>query len=138
MPAWTTPDDVAAALGPGAAPPLTDVWLIACCDAANAAAYRKRREAGYDDPDDAGAPAPTPDVKIGATLWAVSLWRQRQSVDSFTSFEDLSGFTPTGGSWGEIRRMLGIGRAAVDAPPDPDDPTAVMLRRRRARYWWRW
>jgi len=125
---WTTPTMVAAALGPGAAPPADDAYLAACCDAANAAAYRKRAAAGYVDPPEPDAPAPSPDVGFGTTLWAVALWRERASTDGYGSFEDLGSYTPTGGSWGQIKRLLGIGRGRVDAPLSYAD----SLARRRA------
>lgn len=131
--AWTTPADVVLALGPGAAPPADDAWLARAVDAANAWSYRKRAEAGYDDDDATGAPAPSPDVAYGATLYAVALWRERAAVDGYPSFSDLADFTPPGGSMGQIRRLLGIGRAAVDAPPTP-----ATLRVLRRGPWMRW
>ena len=131
--AWTSTDAVIAALGTGAAPPADDPWLAACVDAANAAAFRKREEAGYLDDDTADAAAPSPDIGMGATLWAVALWRERQSTDGFASFEDLATFAPTGGSWATIRRMLAIGRARVDSPIPHDSVTVAALRSRRRR-----
>jgi hypothetical protein len=125
--AWTTIEQVGRALGTGVA---TDDYLADCVAAANAAAYRKRAEAGYTDDDDPAAPAPSPDVAMGATLWAVALWRERSSTDGYRSFDDLSGFQPTGGSWSTIKRLLGIGRAAVDGLP-VDAATARLLGRRR-------
>lgn len=124
---WTDPATVARALGPGVA---TDGYLTDCCDAANAAAYRKRLAAGYSDDDTDGAPAPSPDVAMAATLWAVALWRERATTDGYPSFDDLSSFQPTGGSWATIRRLLGIGRAATDRLPTE---VAVPLLRRRYR-----
>ena len=128
---WTTPADVVLALGPGAAPPGDDAWLAQSVAAANAWAYRKRAEAGYDDPPEPAAPAPSPDVAYGTTLYAMALWRERASTDGYSSFGDLSSYAPVGGSLGQIRRLLGIGRAATDAP----DAAAVALYARRR---WRW
>ena len=128
---WTTPADVVLALGPSAAPPVTDAYLGQAVAAANAWAYRKRAEAGYDDPPEPDAPAPSPDVGFGTTLYAVALWRERASTDGYPSFSDLADFTPVGGSLGQIRRLLGIGRAAVDSP---DAAYAATYGRRR----WRW
>jgi hypothetical protein len=130
--AWTTPAKVVAALGTqGAAPPADDPYLVDVVAAANAASYRKRRAAGYVDPADDGAPAPSPDIGMGATYWAVALWRERSSTDGFGSFEDLAAFMPTGGSWATIRRLLGIGRARVDYPADPEAAAYLVRRRRR-------
>jgi len=109
---WTTLADVAAALGPSV-PFADDPGAQDIVDAANAAAFRKRREAGYtDDPDT----SPGPDVAYGTTLWAVALYRERASTDSYVSFDALGTFQPTGGTWATIRRMLGVGRAQVDTP----------------------
>jgi hypothetical protein len=105
---WTDVDRVARALGDPAA--TTDEYLADCVDAANAWAQRKRLEAGYVDVDPPGA-----DVAQGTTLYAVALYRERGSADSFASFEDLSAFAQTG-SMGQIKRLLGIGKAAVDRP----------------------
>lgn len=134
MPAWTDTERVRRALGAGVT---TDDYLSDCVDAANAAAFRKRREAGYDDPPDAAAPAPSPDVAMGTTLWAVALWRERASTDGYASFEDLSTYQPTGGSWATIKRLLGIGRAAVDTIPVTDTTTTAARFWRRRRGVWR-
>jgi len=115
---YTTPAMIAEALGPSAAPPVDDAYLVRCAGAANGWTARKRREAGY--VDEAVPPDPDPpvgaDTAMGATLYGVALWRERASADSFPSFEEMSSFAPTGGTLGQIRRLLGIGRAAVDAP----------------------
>ena len=128
--AWTTPALVVLALGPSAAPAVDDAYLALAVDAANAWAFRKRLEAGYDDDDTDGAPAPSPDVAYGTTLQAIALWRERASVDGYPSFSDLSDFAPPGGSRGQINRLLGIGRAVVDAPY----PAEVVARVRRAPW----
>jgi hypothetical protein len=89
---------------------------VVVVDASNAWCYRKRLEAGYvDDPAD-DAPAPSPDVALGATLYAVALWRERASVDGYQSFEDLGSYQPVGGALGQIRRLLAVGRGRVDTP----------------------
>lgn len=120
---WTTPAQVAAALGPTV--DVDDAYLTACVDAANVAAYRKRAEAGYvDDPLE----APSADVAHGTTVWAVALYRERGSTDTFASFDDSAGFGLTGGTWPTIKRLLAIGRAQVDLPA-ADLPTATPLLR---------
>lgn len=133
MPAWTTPAAVIAALGPSAAPDETDPWLVQCVAAANAAAFRKRLEAGYTDDATDNAAAPSADVALGTTYWARDLWRERQSTDSFAGYEDLAAFQPTG-SWGQIKRMLGIGRAQTDRPADLSAEQLERIRRRRRRW----
>lgn len=129
--AWTSPELVQEALGPSVTV-IDDAYLQRCCDAASVAAYDKRAAAGYvDDPDPDLVPSSR--VEMGTTLWAVALWRERVSIEGFASFEALSTFTPTGGSWGTIRRLLGIGRAQVDTPLD-ELAGAVTARRRLFRY----
>jgi hypothetical protein len=131
--AWTTPELVAAAFGPSG-PADDDPFLVdLVVPAANAAAWRKRHEAGYVDPDDDEAPAPSADVAMGTTLWAVALYRERASTESFASFTDLGSYTPTG-SWGQIKRLLGIGRARTDGLAD-EDLVTLRARRRRRRLW---
>ena len=119
--AWTTSADVVAALGTD----VTDPYLGECVDAANALAFRKRAEAGYvDDPDE----APDAAVAMGATLYAVALWRERAATDGYPSFDDLSAFAPTGGSWSQIKKLLGIPRGRVDCR----DPAVVTPYQRAA------
>lgn len=111
---WTDPAAVQAALGPSVAftgDPLADV----VCDASNDWCFRRRLEAGYTDDAADGSPAPSADVGFGATLYAVALWRERQSTDSFASFGDLGPVTMTG-SLPRVRQLLGVGRARVDTP----------------------
>jgi hypothetical protein len=124
--AWTDPAAVQAALGPSVAFS-TDPLADTVCDAANAWAFRRRQEAGYTDPDFDGEPAPSPDVAYGTTLYAVALWRERQSTDSFASFGDF-GALPVAGTSPRIRQLLGIGRARVDTAMSAADARA----RRRA------
>ena len=118
---WITAADVTVALG---ATTVIDVaWLDQVVPAADAWAQRKRSEAGYtDDP----AIAPSSDVKLGAVLYAVALYRERASADSFASFDELAAGPVVVGAMGQIKRLLGIGRAAVDAPVSL---TAARLRR---------
>lgn len=102
--------------------------------AANAWAWRKRREAGYvDDTADTAD-----DVKIGCGLYAVALYRERSSVDGYQSFEDFPTAALTGGSLGQIRRMLGIGKGRVDASAElPAGKTALDVLRARRSPWLR-
>ena len=79
---WTDVDRVARALGDPAA--AADEYLADCVAAADDWARRKRLEAGYVDTD-----PPAAAVAKGTTLYAVALYRERGSSDSFASFEDL-------------------------------------------------
>lgn len=115
---YTTPELLDEALGPSASPGPADEYLVRCAAAANGWTARKRREAGY--VDETTPPDPPvvigADTTMGATLYGVALWRERASADSFPSFEELAAYAPTGGTLGQIRRLLGIGRAQVDQP----------------------
>jgi len=118
---WTDAAAVTRALGVTTADPYIDDAVAA----ANAWAPRKRAEAGYvDDPD----VAPDDAAALGTALYAVALYNERGATDSHASFQDLTGYAPASGSLGQINRLLGIGKAAVDAVP-----TVAPLARRRRR-----
>jgi hypothetical protein len=107
---WVTPADVALFLGVPPAEAGDDDWLVACTDAANAFAFRRRAASGYnDDP----ATAPDSDVKQGTVIYAGSLYRERGAFDAAASFVELGTYVPTGGTWGQIKRLLAIDRMAV-------------------------
>ena len=133
---WTDEAKVLEALGLTVADP----YVGQAVAGANAWAPNKRREAGYRAED--GSPedpdvAPNDAVALGATLYAVALYNERGATDSHASFTELAGYTPTG-TMGQINRLLGIGRAAVDPPPAPDTVTAARLRRHRRVLGVRW
>lgn len=95
---------------------VTDGYLTDCVGAANATCSRKRLEAGYVDVDPV-PPATWPaDVVMGATLFAVALWRERASADGYQSFDELAGSVLVGGAWPQIKRLLGIPKGRVDTP----------------------
>jgi hypothetical protein len=105
---WITTEDVAEFLGE--TPTGADAtWLESCTDAANTFAATRRGAAGYSDNPTV---APSSAVRLGAMLYAGALYRERGSVDSYQSFQDLPIAGPVG-SMGQIMRLLGIGRMAV-------------------------
>jgi hypothetical protein len=112
---WITTTEVEAALGSPVAPG-DDAYLSMATDAANAFAFRRRKAAGYtDDPDTA-----TADVVMGTTLYAVALFRERGTTDSYASFEDLAGAYTPPGSMSQVNKLLGIGKPQLDrVPPTP-------------------
>jgi len=124
---WITSADVTVALG--ASTVIDTAWLDQVVPAADAWAQRKRAEAGY--ADDTPDVAPSADVKLGATLYAVALYRERASADSFTSFDELAAGPVVVGAMGQIKRLLGIGKAQVDRPVSV---TAARLRRWQVIY----
>ena len=84
-------------------------FITKCVAAANAYAYRRRREAGYYD---SLTTVPGGDVELGTIMFAGSLYRERGSVDSFASFEQMGTPVPFGAN-GQINRLLGINRSQV-------------------------
>lgn len=102
---WIDTDDVELVVGNVA----DTEYLEGCTAAANDWAYRRRFEAGYRDNPTV---APGAAVKQGTVLYAVALYREKGSVDSFASFEQMAIAAPTGGM-GQILRLLGVGRPRV-------------------------
>lgn len=106
---WITDADVVAWLGIASATANDTAFITTAVNAANAYAYRRRREAGYYD---SLSTVPSADVKLGTIMFAGSLYRERGSVDSFASFEQMG--TPVAfGSNGQINRLLGVNRSQV-------------------------
>lgn len=130
--AWVTVDDVTDAIGVPPATPADADHLARCVDAANAFGYRRRAQAGYvDDP----AVSPGPDVTLGTITYAVALYRERGVVDSYASFEAYAAGIVPPSTHGQVLRLLGVPRPAVDAV-DPADVAAYRHRRMiRTRGW---
>ena len=110
---WATVEDVTDALGAPVSA-ADDAHLLRCVAAANAFGYRRRRQAGYVDTEDV---APGDDALLGVIVYAVALFKERGSVDSFTSFEAFSAGAVPVSTFGQVLRLLGVGRPAVDADP---------------------
>ena len=108
-PTWITSSDVEEFLGISAATANDTAYIATCVGAASVFAYRRRSEAGYHDNADA---APNDAVKLGTTLYAAALYRERGSIDSFASFDQMGGATPFG-SFARIMQLLGINRPQV-------------------------
>lgn len=115
--AWITVEEVTDALGV----PVTDPdHLQRCVDAANAFCYRRRLQAGYID---ALEVSPGPDVSMAAIFYATALYRERGSVDSFASFEAYQAGAVPPSTFGQVLRLLGTPRPAIDRPPVVPVPT---------------
>lgn len=109
---WVTIADVEDWLGFTVTNPSSDYdLLVIAVAAANAWAYRKRAEAGYFDAS--LSTVPSQDVRLGTIMFAGALYRERGSIDQYASFDPLATGAPTGGSMGQIMRLLGVGRPAV-------------------------
>jgi len=106
---WITSSDVTAWLGIEAATENDETFIDTATAAANAWAYRRRREAGYFDALDT---SPGPDATLGTIMYAGALYRERGSVDSFASFEQMGPAMPFGSS-SQINRLLGINRSQI-------------------------
>lgn len=106
---WILSADVLAWLGISVATANDTTFVGACTDAANAFAFRRRKESGYFD---SLTTVPSADVKLGTIMYAGSLYRERGSVDSFQSFSDMAVTAPMG-SMGQIMRLLGVNRSQV-------------------------
>jgi hypothetical protein len=108
---WVTKADVEDWLGFTVTPASSDDDLLTIAvAAANAYAYRKRQEAGYFD---SLTTVPSQDVRLGTIMYGGALYRERGSIDQYASFDPLATGTPTGGSMGQIMRLLGVNRPAV-------------------------
>jgi hypothetical protein len=107
---WVDVADVEAALGQLPATANDVAFLEQSVAAANVVAWRRRVAAGYvDDP----VVVPDSAVAAGVVKYAVALYRSRGAVDGFPSFEESTGFVPTGGAWGDILKLWGVPRMGV-------------------------
>ena len=106
---WISSSDVLSWLGISVATANDTTFVGSCTDAANAFAFRRRKEAGYFD---SLTTVPSADVKLGTIMYAGALYRERGSVDSFASFNELGAPAPVG-TMGQIMRLLGIRRSQV-------------------------
>lgn len=107
---WIVAADVLSWLGITVATANDTAFVGACTDAANAFAFRRRKEAGYFD---SLTTVPGADVKLGTIMYAGALYRERGSVDSFASFADMPITGTAIGSMGQINRLLGVNRSQV-------------------------
>lgn len=109
---WATPGDVATFVRNPPATALDDADLVAATNAANAFAWRRRQAAGY-TADDPTTP-PGLDVARGVVVYAAALYREGGSTDGFASFAEYPpGFMATGGTLGDVYRLLGVNRPVV-------------------------
>lgn len=107
---WIVAADVLSWLGISVATANDTTFVGVCTDAANAWAYKARKMAGYQG--ESLSTAPSSAVKLGTTMYAAALYRERGSVDSYASFGDMAVTAPVG-TMGQIMRLLGIRRSQV-------------------------
>jgi hypothetical protein len=106
---WIQSSDVLSWLGIAVSTANDTAFVTACTEASCAFAFRRRKEAGYFD---SLTTVPGADVKLGTTMLAGALYRERGSVDSFASFEAMN-IPGSVGSMGQINRLLGVNRSQV-------------------------
>ena len=106
---WASDQDVLDWLGIDPATPNDEAFVTTATNAANAFAYRRRRESGYFD---SLTTVPGPDVLLGTIMYGATLYRERGSLDSFQSFDVMSTPAPVG-AMGQILRLWGCNRAQV-------------------------
>lgn len=106
---WATDADVLDFIGVEPASQSDEDYLALCVQAANSWVFERRRKSGYTDLPNA---VPGGDVKLGTILYAGSLYRERGSVDSFASFQDMPTLAPMG-TMGQILRLIGCNRPRV-------------------------
>lgn len=105
---WVKDEDVALFLGIDVDGQDAD-FLAAVVEAGNDFAYRRRQNAGYSD---SRCIIPNPSTKEGTVLYCAALYRERGSIDSFSSFGDQV-IPGNVGTMGQIMRLLGINRPQV-------------------------
>jgi hypothetical protein len=106
---WVTAANLEDWLGIGTATSADAAFLTVCAAAASQFCWRRRMEAGYID---SLTTVPSQDVFLGTQMYGGALYRQRGSVDQFSSFQSM-GVTPVMGLNGMIRQLLGIDRPQV-------------------------
>jgi hypothetical protein len=106
---WVDSAQVEGFLGVSPASEEDEAFLDSSVEAGNDWAYRRRAAAGYDD---WYSVVPNHSAQLGTVLYAASLYRQRGSVDSFASFQDMAAIAPIGSNF-EILKLLGINKPAA-------------------------
>jgi hypothetical protein len=107
---WTTSALVLSWLGIDVATANDTAFVAKCVSAANAWCFRKRREAGYTDLQ---GTVPSPDVELGTTMYAATLYRERgTSGDAYGAFDGMGNLAQPV-TLHRIMQLLGCGRAQV-------------------------
>ena len=106
---WVNSGNLEDWLGIGTATSADAAFLTVCAAAASQFAWRRRMEAGYID---SLTTVPSQDVFLATQMLGGSYYRQRGSIDQFSSFQNM-GVTPVSGLNGMIRQLLGIDRPQV-------------------------
>ena len=106
---WITANDISDWLYVATATAADQAFLTICAAASNQFAFRRRQESGYFD---ALGTVPSQDVKLGTIMYGGALYRQRGSIDQFSSFADVGSQPPVALS-AMVQQLLGIQRPQV-------------------------
>jgi hypothetical protein len=107
---WITSANVLEWLGIDVATANDTAFVAKCVSASNFWCWNKRREAGYTDSQ---ATVPNDSVKLGAIMYAATLYRERgTSGDSYGAYTSMGQFQQPV-SLSRIMQLLGCGRAQV-------------------------
>ena len=106
---WITVANLTEFLGIAGATANDTAFMTTSVNASNAYCFKRRSQAGYKD---LLTTVPDAAVLSGVVLMAASLYRERGSIDSFNSFQDMTISAPVA-SMGRINSLLGIKRAQV-------------------------
>jgi hypothetical protein len=106
---WINVADLTEFLGISGATANDTAFMTSSVNASNAWSFKSRVQAGYHD---SLTTVPDAAVKAGVVLMAASLYRERGSIDSFQSFQDMTVSAPVA-SMGRINQLLGIKRSQV-------------------------
>lgn len=106
---WIDDQDVLDWLGIDPATANDEDFVTTCVEAANDWCWNRRREAGYHD---SLTVLPNHSAKLGAIMYAGTLYRERGSVDGYASFTELGAIAPTM-TLGRIYQLLGVNRSQV-------------------------
>jgi len=85
-------------------------FLAQCVSAGNQVAYRRRQEAGYFD---SLSTSPSGDCTLGTIMLCGAYFRQRGSIDQFSSFDAMGQAITTNAFTPMVKQLLGIDRPAV-------------------------
>jgi hypothetical protein len=106
---WISANDISDWLYVATATAADQAFLTICAAASNQFAFRRRQESGYFD---ALGTVPSQDVKLGTIMYGGALYRQRGSVDQFSSFNEMGSQPPVALS-AMVQQLLGIQRPQV-------------------------
>lgn len=101
---WVDENDVLGFLGIEPATQLDEDFLALAVEAGNEWCFDRRRISGYSDLPNA---VPNASAKLGTVLKCAALYRERGSVESFSSFQDFASNVTVGGSDAQINKLLG-------------------------------